>query len=70
MKTTLPTHEELITAERDKLREQVKTLLLALKKLRSEIEPMAAQIICPKDNTFTRQLAVIESSILEVEGSK
>jgi hypothetical protein len=37
----------------------------ALKQLRKEIEPMAAQIICPRDNTFTRQLQTIDKVLAD-----
>jgi len=45
-------------------------LVDALEKLRKEIAPMAAQIICPKDNTFTRQLSVIADALAKVKEGK
>ena len=35
----------------------------ALRKLREEIAPMAQQIICPTDNTFARQLKLIDERL-------
>jgi hypothetical protein len=40
-------------------------LLKALKKLRRAIAPLAAQIICPKDNVLSKQLAIIDAAILK-----
>lgn len=34
------------------------------------IEPMARQIICPKENTFTRQLKLIDAALSDVTEQK
>lgn len=39
---------------------QAHEIIVGLKALREEIAPVAAQIICPKDNTFSRQVALID----------
>lgn len=39
----------------------------SLSQLREEIAPLAAQIISPKDNTLSRQLALIDSMLLDME---
>lgn len=34
---------------------------LNLLRLREEVEPLAAQIICPKDNVFSRMISAIDA---------
>jgi len=45
--------------------ERIKVLEETLLRLRADIEPLAAQIICPKENTFSRQLALIDAALLK-----
>lgn len=42
----------------------------ALRKLRDEIAPLARQIIDPPDNTFSRQLKLIEERLAGAVGEK